>query len=98
MWVNGVVGVIGLVLYVLGFKLYYGVNGCLYWVNCEIVENNWKRRRARTATRETRYGRGVEMRLVLCGDVGDVSDGDMKLIIFVYGLGVGFVLYVLYIV
>ena len=50
-WVNGVAGVTGLALHALGFKLYHGANGCSYWANCEIVENNWKRRRARTEQR-----------------------------------------------
>lgn len=93
-WVNGVAGVTGLALHALGFKLYHGANGCSYWANCEIVENNWKRRRARTETRETRHGRGVETRPVLCGDAGDASDGDTKPIIFVHGLGVGLAPYV----
>ena len=90
-WVNAVAGVSGVVLYGWGFRLHHGENGCAYWCNAPVVVEDWKRVKMPTATRKTRYGKGIDTRPILCGD-NDPSEDDgeeIKPIIFIHGLGVG---------
>jgi pimeloyl-ACP methyl ester carboxylesterase len=97
-WVNAVAGVSGCVLHYYGFHLYEGANGCSYWTNAPEVVSDWRQRKMPSSTRETKYGRGMDTRPVLCGGIDEHSVNEVKPIIFVHGLGVGLAPYLAHII
>jgi pimeloyl-ACP methyl ester carboxylesterase len=86
-WVHGVSGICAAILKVWGFKRYTASNGCSYWINAPMAqEDDWVfARRDAAAARAGDVDRPI---LTGCG-VDDVDEEVAKPIIFVHGLGVG---------